>query len=91
MATDRRAALLRKALGDRVSANNLSISMADESARRDVAVRQAIADLRPTHEAALALVEGVARGPLSKFQPCLPPGLVRVLMVERLMEVSVAG
>jgi hypothetical protein len=46
-ANSRRAALLRKALGDRVSANNLSITVADEAARRDVAVRQAIADLRP--------------------------------------------
>lgn len=90
-ANNLRAALLRSALGDRVSANNLSITVADEAARSDVAVRQAIADLRPTHEAALALVEGVARGPLSKFQPCLPPGLVRSLMAERLMEVSVAG
>jgi ATP-dependent Lhr-like helicase len=85
-ANNLRAALLRRELGDRVSANNLSITIADEAARSDVAVRGAIRGLVPTWEEAEALVEGVARGPMSKFQPCLPERLARRLMADRLME-----
>jgi ATP-dependent Lhr-like helicase len=74
-ANNLRAALLRSALGDRVSANNLSITVADEAARSDVAVRQAIADLRPTQEAALALVEGGGAGAVEQVPAVLAAGV----------------
>jgi ATP-dependent Lhr-like helicase len=70
---------LGELLGDKVVVDNLYIGFRDAAARSDVAIRQALAQLRadgrPNRGDALRLAESCGRGRLSKFQPCLPPRL----------------
>lgn len=73
------ARLLESSLGERVSANNLSVRFTGAAARSTAAIRQAITELRdqqrPTADDALLHAESCARSRLSKFQACLPPAL----------------
>jgi ATP-dependent helicase Lhr and Lhr-like helicase len=87
------ATLLKKALGDKVTSNNLCVTLTDGAASSDVAIRQAIAALGPrlTWANARALAPESARGRISKFQPCLPEHLERDLLARSLLDVQGAA
>lgn len=70
---------LEAVLGAKVVVDNLYIGFRDQAAQSEVAVRQALAQLRaegrPDHGDALRHAESCGRGRLSKFQRCLPERL----------------
>jgi len=63
-------------LGERITLDNLYIGFRGAAARSEVAIRQALDELRaegrPNRDDALRFAETCAKGRLSKFQPCLP-------------------
>ncbi len=71
--------VLESKLGDKITLNNLYIGFREGAAESDSAIRSALAQLReegrPNHEDAVRFAETCARGPISKFQPCLPEHL----------------
>lgn len=71
--------ILESILGERVTANNLSLGLKGRAGESEVAVREALARLRqegrPTREDAIALGAAPRGMRLSKFEPCLPPRL----------------
>lgn len=84
--------LLEEELGPKTIAGNTSIRFRDDAAKSVVAVRQAIEGLRaagrPNAADARRHAEGAARHPISKFQPCLPEGLLLDLLAERLLDTT---
>lgn len=88
------AKLLEADLGERVSANNLSLRFTGAAARSTVAIREALHALRdqgrPTPEDALLHAESSARGRLSKFQPCLTPTLEAAYLASQVVSVDEA-
>lgn len=87
------AALLKEELGDKVTSNNLCVTLANDAAKSDVALRQAIGALGPqmTWERARSLAPEAARGRISKFQPCLPEPLELDLLARHLMDLEGAA
>ncbi|MCG5052493.1 MAG: DEAD/DEAH box helicase [Myxococcales bacterium] len=79
-------------LGDKISNNNLYISFSDQAGKSEVAIRQVLERLkmesRPNEADALRLASSCARGQLSKFEPCLPDGLLERFLAEMLTEVG---
>lgn len=71
--------VLESVLGEKIVLDNLYIAFREGAAQSDVAIRQALAELRvagrPNRDDALRFAETCARGRLSKFQPCLPQRL----------------
>lgn len=88
------ARVLESMLGERVVVDNFYVAFRGDAAGSESKVRAAIEELRasgrPNREDALAFAEQCARGRLSKFQPCLPPGLENELMAERLTDADAA-
>lgn len=84
------ARLLTAELGDRVSSNNLCVTISGDEAQSDVAIRQAVEGLEPklTWAKARELAPESARGRVSKFQPCLPLDLELDLLARHLMDVD---
>lgn len=86
------AALLEAKLGEKVTANNLCVTFTLEAAKSDAAISEAIRALATpgelTWERARALASEVARGRVSKFQPCLPEALERDLLARSLLDVD---
>lgn len=84
------ARVLQTELGDAVSADNFRLVFKEEAAKSGLAIRDAIEELqrtgRPTLADALPYLGDLARGRLSKFQPCLPEHLERVFLAGRLIE-----
>ncbi len=79
-------------LGDKISNNNLYLSFSDSAGKSEVAIRQALDQLhregRPNEADAQRLAASCARGQLSKFEPCLPDGLLDRFLAEVLTEVG---
>jgi ATP-dependent Lhr-like helicase len=88
------AQCLEERLGEKVVVDNLYIAFRGQAATSEVAIRQAIADLRaegrPNDADALRLAENCARGRLSKFQACLPPRLESAFLAEVLTDAAAA-
>jgi len=86
------ALLLEAELGEKVTANNLCVTFAQQAACSDVAVQQAIRGLgepgKVSWEAARRFAPSAARGRVSKFQPCLPEALERDLLARSLLDVE---
>lgn len=84
------ARCLEERLGEKVVVDNLYIAFRGQAASSDVAIREAIADLRregrPDDADARRLAESCARGRLSKFQKCLPPRLEAAFLAEALTD-----
>jgi ATP-dependent Lhr-like helicase len=82
--------VLETKLGERVVFHNLYIGFRDDAAKSEVAIRQAIDDLRrenrPDHADAVRLAETRARGRLSKLQTCLPARLEAEYLAEKLTD-----
>jgi len=85
------AALLRARLGEKVTANNLSVQFAD-AANSEVGIRQAIESLREpgavSYEEGKHLLPESALSRLSKFQSCLPAEVELELAARRLLDVG---
>jgi len=86
------ALLLEAELGEKVTANNLCVTFAQQAACSDVAILQAIRGLgepgRISWEVARQHASSAARGRVSKFQPCLPEELERDLLARSLLDVE---
>jgi len=71
--------VLEAKLGSRITLDNLYIGFRGDAARSEVAIRQAMEEVRaegrPSRADAVHFAETCARGRLSKFQPCLPARL----------------
>ena len=84
------AHLLRTELGDKVTASNTAVTLAEGAGKSLVAVRQAVAALsqpgRVSREAARRAAADAARGRISKFQPCLPAELEQELLADVLVD-----
>ena len=80
------AGALRLALGERVTATNLHISLAEGAASSDVALRRALRALPVDADAAAQLAPELSQGRLSKFERCLPAPLARALTARALMD-----
>lgn len=84
------ARVLQTRLGGAVVADSFRLVFKEDAAKSDVAVREAIDELkhtgRPTLQDALPYLDGLARSRLSKFQPCLPEHLERLFLASRLVE-----
>ena len=84
------AKTLSSKLGDKVTGSNFAIGFKDQAGQSEVAIRQAIAELRaearPNHADALALAELCVRSRLSKFEPCLPDHRLNELFAGALTE-----
>jgi ATP-dependent Lhr-like helicase len=80
------ARTLEGILGEKVTVDNLYVGFRGAAAASDVAIRQAIDQLRregrPNHDDALRFAENCGRGRLSKFQPCLPQRLEAEYLAE---------
>jgi len=89
------APLLQLRLGGKVTANNIALAFSGQAARSQTALRQALRELR--EEDALRadnvrrFAAGLARGRISKFQPCLSERLELELLAETLMDVEGAA
>jgi ATP-dependent Lhr-like helicase len=87
--------VLESALGEKVTTNNLSISLKESAGKSEVAIRQALAQLRQEHrpnkEDAHRFAADCARGRLTKFQPCLPPRLEAQYLADTLTDVEAAA
>ena len=88
------ARCLEERLGEKVVVDNLYVAFRGQAAASEVAIREAIADLRregrPNDADALRLAESCARGRLSKFQKCLPPRLESAFLAEVLTDPAAA-
>ena len=88
------ARTLESVLGDKVVADNLYVGFREQAASSSVAIRQAlrqlVAEARPSDDDALRFAEQCARGRMSKFQPCLPEALVSRYLADTLTDVSTA-
>jgi ATP-dependent Lhr-like helicase len=88
------AKVLESKLGEKVTANNLSLRFKGNAARSEAAIRKAIDELRtagrPDQEDAQRFAAGCARGRLSKFEPCLPQSLLAAYMAEVLTDAPAA-
>jgi len=88
------AHLLSAELGDKITASNTAVTIAESAGKSLVAARQAVAALsrpgRISREATRQAAAGAARGRISKFQPCLPGRLELELLAETLMDVQSA-
>jgi ATP-dependent helicase Lhr and Lhr-like helicase len=86
------AAMLEKELGEKVTANNLCVTFSKGAASSDVAIQRAIRGLEApgqlTWATAREHASEVARGRVSKFQPCLPEALERDLLARHLLDVD---
>ncbi|MDQ3341058.1 MAG: DEAD/DEAH box helicase [Myxococcota bacterium] len=84
------AQCLEEKLGEKVVVDNLYIAFRGQAAASEVAIREALAELRatgrPNDADALRLAENCARGRLSKFQKCLPPRLESAFLAEILTD-----
>ncbi|HYU16818.1 MAG TPA: hypothetical protein VEL05_12120, partial [Candidatus Acidoferrum sp.] len=82
--------VLESKLGERITLDNLYIGFRADAARSEVAIRQALDELRaegrPNHADALRFAEACAKGRLSKFQPCLPPRLEAEYLADTLTD-----
>ncbi len=85
------AKVLQVELGEKVTADNLRIRFKGEAGRSAAAVQDAIEALardgRPTEGDAVAVVGDIARGRVSKFQPCVTAEMAARLLVGRLVDV----
>jgi ATP-dependent Lhr-like helicase len=88
------AQCLEERLGEKIVVDNLYVAFRGQAAASEVAIREAIADLRrdgrPNDADALRLAENCARGRLSKFQTCLPPRLEAAFLAEVLTDAGAA-
>ena len=86
------AASLELELGEKVRANNQSVTFSGRAAQSDAAVLQAIRELAIpgalTWEHAQLFAPDAARGRVSKFQPCLPEELERDLLARSLLDLD---
>jgi ATP-dependent Lhr-like helicase len=84
------ARMLETELGGRVIARNTSLTLQEDAGKSVARVREAIsawrAAARPNAEDALVHAPGAARYRISKFEACLPPGLLRELQASRLLD-----
>ncbi|MDD9942795.1 MAG: DEAD/DEAH box helicase [Myxococcales bacterium] len=75
------AQLLESELGSKLVARNSSLTFKEGAAKSTAAIRQTLTSLqqdsRPTEADVLRFAEGAKRGRLSKFEPCLPDGLLQ--------------
>ncbi|MCC6750667.1 MAG: DEAD/DEAH box helicase [Deltaproteobacteria bacterium] len=89
------ARMLEAALGGRVTSRNTAISLRGQAGKSLVAVRQTLRAWRetgrPSPADALGLADAAARARLSKFEPCLPPGLLSELRATRLLDPEAAA
>jgi ATP-dependent Lhr-like helicase len=80
------ARCLEADLGEKITANNLSIGLKETAGRSEVGLRQALDALRaagrPTREDALRFAGGCARSRLSKFQACLTDRLESIYLAD---------
>ena len=81
------AAGLKQVTGDRWTPGNLSLKT------KDLDVAGALRSVRRLEEvdwdaAALVAAQAMARGRISKFQPCLPEDMEQALLVRKLLDVS---
>lgn len=85
------ARVLEAKLGERVVVDNLYIGFREGAAASEVAIRQAMDELRtesrPNRADALRFADACARGRLSKFQPCLPSRLEADYLADNLTDV----
>ncbi len=88
------AKVLQEELGERVTADNLRVRFRGDAANSPAAIHDAVAALaqagRPNGVDALRVVGDVARGRVSKFQPCLPPELEARMLASKLVDVGEA-
>lgn len=79
-------------LGAKITTRNTSIVFREAAATSLVAARQAIEKLsregRPTPEDAIAHADGPSRRRFSKFEPCVPDGLLSRLLAERTVDLD---
>jgi ATP-dependent helicase Lhr and Lhr-like helicase len=86
--------VLEAKLGDKVVLDNLYIGFRGAAAESEVAIRQAMDELRtesrPNRADALRFAETCAKGRLSKFQACLPPRLEADYLADNLTDPAAA-
>jgi len=86
------ARLLERELGGSCVSRNVSITLKEEAGQSLVAVREALAGLaaagRPNEEDGRRFAEGASRGRVSKFQVCLPEGLLLDLLARAVLDVE---
>jgi ATP-dependent Lhr-like helicase len=86
------AAALQSRLGEKVTAGNDAVRLAGEAGKSQVAVRQAIVELRDgpglTWADAARWTDVGSNVRVSKFQPCLPEPVERELVARELMDLG---
>ena len=86
------AKTLQSILGAKITNNNIYVSFSEDAGKSEVAIRQALDNLRvarrPNGDDALQFAASCARGTLSKFEPCLPDRLLNEYLAERLTAIS---
>jgi ATP-dependent Lhr-like helicase len=83
------ARLLEGKLGAKVTASNIAVSFTEGAAKSQLAIRQAVRELRDLKidDGVLGqLAAGLPRTRVSKFQQCLPARLERALLAETLLD-----
>jgi hypothetical protein len=84
------ARMAETALGGTVTSNNLSLTFQEEAAESDQAILEWVSTLRreerPSKEDAVAVADAFSHLRLSKFQPCLPHGLLNAYLAEVLTD-----
>lgn len=75
------AQILESELGGKIVARNSSLTLKGNAGRSAAAVGESLESLhaanRPHEQDALRFAEGAKRGRLSKFEPCLPDGMLQ--------------
>jgi ATP-dependent Lhr-like helicase len=88
------AKVLEGLLGEKVTASNTALRFKDDAAKSEVAIRQALDQLRAEHRPSeadtLRYGQSCARGRLSKFEPCLPEPLQAKYFASALTDASTA-
>jgi ATP-dependent Lhr-like helicase len=88
------AKVLEGLLGEKVTASNTALRFKDDAAKSEMAIHQALDQLRgehrPSEADALRYAQSCARGRLSKFEPCLPEQLQAKYFASTLTDASTA-
>ncbi len=84
------ARMAEAALGGTVTSNDLNLGFQEEAAQSDQAIAEWVASLRreerPSRADAVGVADAFSHLRLSKFQPCLPPGLLNAYLAEVLTD-----
>lgn len=84
------ARMAEAALGGTVTSNNLNLGFLEKAAESDQAILDWVSSLRreerPSREDAVGVADAFSHLRLSKFQPCLPRGLLNAYLAEVLTD-----